>query len=268
MIPVADLFVFIFVTIWALQLVWVGRIWKLGFARRYPVLLTYLAPSTVLGAGIFILGRVYVMSSESPDGVVYYWAWVATKQLYWTLLFCVLVEVHNRTLEQFRGFQRLGHLFISVSLGLVGCLFLVMTLLGPARASIRRFLESQQLSIFLALTLFSTLLILFAAYFRLDVPENLRVIYGVIAVSVTSATIFRALGDMGLLEQIASVGATRINSLIYLGCLTVGVLRFSAAGEGCREALDSPITAGADVGRDVTQGLESLNQQLARILRS
>ena len=268
MIPISDFFGFVFVVIWTLQLVWVGRIWNLGFARRYPVLLTYLALSTVLGAGMFILGSVYVMPSESPDGVVYYWAWVATKPLYWTLLFCVLVEVHNRTLEKFRGFQRLGHLFISVSLGLVGCLFLVMTLIGPARASIRRFLESQQLSVFLALTLFSTLLILFAAYFRLDVPENSRVIYGVIAISVASATIFRALGDMGLLEQIASIGATRINSLIYLGCLTVGVLRFSAAGEGRREVLDSPITVGADIGRDVTQGLEGLNQQLARILRS
>jgi hypothetical protein len=143
-----------------------------------------------------------------------------------------------------------------------------MTFLGPVRASIRRFLETQQLSIFFALTLFSALLILFAAYFRLNVPKNLRVIYGVIAVSVASAVIFRALGDMGLLEKIASVGATRINSLIYLGCLTVGVLRFSAAGEGSPEVLDTPVIARADVGRDVTQGLESLNQQLARILRS
>lgn len=267
MLPFSNFFTFVFFAIWALQLVWAGRVWKLGFARRYPVLVTYLVLSTVLGVGMWLLGRVYVMPSESPDGVVYYWAWVATQPLYWTLLFCVLVEVHNRTMESFRGFQRLGHLFISGALGLVGCLFLAMTFLGPARASIRRFLETQQLSIFLALTLFSTLLILFAVYYRLDVPRNLRVIYGVISISVATATIFRALGDMNLLESIASIGATRINSLVYLGCLTVGALRFSAAGEEQRELLDIPL-GGMAVGRDVTQGLQSLNQQLARILRS
>jgi hypothetical protein len=266
-LPISDFFALVSVVIWTLQLVWVGRIWNLGFARHYPILLTYLVLSTVLGVGMFILGRIYEMASQSPDGVVYYWAWVATRPLYWTLLFCVLVEVHNRTLERFHGFQRLGQLFISVSLGLVGSLFLVMTLLGPVRASIRRFLDSQQLSIFLALTLFSALLVLFAAYFRLDVPGNLRLIYGVVAISVASATIFRALGDMSLLGQVTSVGSTRINSLVYLGCLTVAVLRFSAAGEEQREVLDIPL-GGAAVGRDVTQGLEGLNQQLARILRS
>ena len=134
MIPFSTFFTVVFFTIWALQLVWAGRLWKLGLAPRYPVLLTYLVLSTVLGVGMWVLGRVYAMPTQSPDGVIYYWAWVATKPLYWTLLFCVLVEVHNRTLERFRGFQRLGHLFISGSLGLVGCLFLVMTFLGPARA--------------------------------------------------------------------------------------------------------------------------------------
>ncbi len=198
----------------------------------------------------------------------YYWVWVATQPLYWTLLFCVLVEVHNRTLGRFAGFQRLGHLFISGSLGVVGLLFLAMTFLGPARVSIRYFLEGQQMTIYLALTLFSTLLILFAAYFRLDVPANFRVIYGVVAVSVASAVVFRALGEIGLLDSIASVGASRVNALVYLGCLVVGVTRFSPGGEKCREVPGSAINSGVDVGRDVTQGLESLNQQLARILRT
>ena len=108
MLPISDFFALVSVVIWTLQLVWVGRIWNLGFARHYPILLTYLVLSTVLGVGMFILGRIYEMASQSPDGVVYYWAWVATRPLYWTLLFCVLVEVHNRTLERFHGFQRLG----------------------------------------------------------------------------------------------------------------------------------------------------------------
>ncbi len=63
MISVPSFFTFVFVAIWALQLAWAGRIWQLGFARRYPVLVTYLVLSTVVGAGTFTLGALYPESA-------------------------------------------------------------------------------------------------------------------------------------------------------------------------------------------------------------
>ena len=242
------------------ELVWAIKLWRAALVRRYPVLFTFLVFVAASSIGSHIIYRYYAGS------VVYGWYWVVGQPLTWMLYFCLLVEIHNRMLAGFRGFERLGQVLIYVASGTVGVIFLAMTLLETSLEEWSQFWVLQERSIYIALTLFSLFLIFFALYFRLRVPRNVKVLFGAFTMIFASLAVVQVLGDiMG--ERGASVERL-VRTALSLLCMACGTFAFSRAGEmepapvEIRQRLDPQAEA------DLANGLENLNDVLLRILRS
>jgi hypothetical protein len=251
--------------VFLMQTIWLGRLWRLSLVGRYPALFVFLVTSTVLGVGMQVLSHMF-NNNALARFYVYKWAWVATKPIYAVLLFCVLAEVYNRMVEDYHGLHRLGQLFMWAASGIAATMFLAMSVLGASPEEFAKFWNQQERSIYTALSIFSLLLISFSLYFRLVVSLNLRIIFAVFAVTVTSAALLRTVDDIGLMRD--GVDGTQLGSIIYLAFLGLALMRFSAAGEHASQPLPIPRSLRLASEAEVTEGLVHLNQQLTRILRS
>jgi hypothetical protein len=150
--------------------------------------------------------------------------------------------------------------------GIAGALFLWMSVLGASPDEWLAFWHLQERSIYTALSVFALLLISFSLHFRLAVSRNLRLVFAVVAVSVTSSAFLRTADDLELLG--AAVDGTQLNSVVYLVFVGFALLRFSAAGEHNPRPLPLPESLRVASEAEVSEGLVHLNQQLTRILRS
>ena len=252
--------------IWLLQAAWAIRLWRLGLAARYPVLVTYLVATTLLSIGASLLYQVVAGDPRGSVQVIYGWYWVVSQPLQWTLLFCVLVEIYNNMLRGFRGFEQLGKLVMKGVSAAVGLLFLAMILLEKPSSSWGQFWHFSQRNIYVALTLLSLLLLVATLYFGLQVSRNVRILYAAFAIFFASAAILMTINGLGWKFPPGNVGY--VISVVYAGCMLYAALSVSLEGETIRR-LDPPgwlLNRRAEA--EISGGLQSFNDQLSRILRS
>lgn len=248
-----------------MQVVWCIRLWRTGLVSRYAALFVFLAVSSGNSILIQVLSSLF-NRLEDNYFYLYRWAWVASKPIYAILMFCVLVEVYSRIVEKYQGLHRLGQIFMWAASGSAAALFLAMSVLGGSPDEWLAFWHLQERSIYTALAVFSLLVISFSLHFRLAVSRNLRIVFTVFAVSVTSSALLRTADDLGLLG--GALDGTQLNSAIYFALVGFALLRFSADGERNPRPLPLPEPLRIASEAEVTQGLVHLNQQLTRILRS
>ena len=257
-----------------LQAGWAARLWRLGLARRYPSLLTFLVFVTVSSlAGYFLFTYPQIRFSLglrdlSPQ--VYSWFFVISQPITWALYLCVLIEVFNRAVAGYGGLQKLSRLAtygIAVGVGVLvlGIVILdstgnlpVWRLIGPWNRAER--------GIYLGLTTFCLALAAFIAYFPLSVPKNVRVVFAVFGLYFAGQVCLDALHAQ--LGRSFNEVRNNVTFFFYIPCLLGGLLAFSRAGE------EAPASAGPRWRLDERQGamltarLRSFNETLVRVIRS
>ncbi len=116
--------------IWApvgvVELGWAARLWRLGLARSYPFLTSYLVFSAVHSAVSFAAYNTWGRNSAA-----YGQLWAVTQPVLWVMLFCVVIEAYNHMLRGYEGLQRLGQWGSHIVLGTVALIVLAMVVLDP-----------------------------------------------------------------------------------------------------------------------------------------
>jgi hypothetical protein len=249
-----------------LQLIWAWRLRRLGLVHHYPFLFTFLIFSVVIAIGIALLYELYESDPRGSIRVLYGWFYVVVIPLGWTLQFCVVVEIFERMLGGYRGFQRLGQRVIYGALAATALLYLSMMFFGASQEKWMQFWGAQRLNVNVSFTVFCLLLALCAAYFRLKVPRNTRVVFGVFFMLFLAPAVLEPFRGMQGSETMSLI--TLLISVLSLLCILAGTMAFSAAGEldprpvALRGPLDPQVEAG------LTQSLQSFNNLLIRILKS
>jgi hypothetical protein len=109
-----------------------------------------------------------------------YWYFFLAMQIpIWTLAACIVVDTHNRAVEKYRGFYRLGELLIWLGLGLSAAWVLGITVFTSSEglAAARQFLYFQERNIYIALLGLAIVVGLFIQYFRLEPVRNVKIVY-------------------------------------------------------------------------------------------
>ena len=251
-----------------LQVVWLFRLFRLKLTRDYPVLVVYLSATTLLSVVAFafrLLLPQWDSAGAKPLYEFYGWFWVVSQPLLWTLSFCLVVEMYNRMIVDFAGLRRLGQLMMYGASVIAALLLLTMVFADTSLATWRRFWMHQEGSFYVALTTLCVLLILFAVFFHLSVPRNVRVLFAAFGAMFATQAFMRMLGS-SLGEEFTQLRDYLI-PLISIACLAVGTLLFSRKGEADSEAIAArrldPRTETAMAG-----GLQGFNNVLVKVLRS
>lgn len=186
------------------------------------------------------------------------------------LYVCVLLEVYDRVVAGYQGLQRLSQLAMYGIAGGVGVFVLATVVLDssgnlPVSRSIAVWIRSER-GISLGLTVFSLALVAFVAYFRLGVPNNVRVVFAVFGLLFAAqATLYTFHTQLGLTFREVR---NSISFLIYIPCWLAGTLAFSKMGEIVPAA--GRIRGRLDEHHEamLTAKLKSFNESLLRVLKS
>ena len=158
---------------------WALRLWALGLATRYPLLVAYLIGETLLSVFGYVL---YRFTGESSP--IYLLFWPVSRVISSTLSFLVLLQVYQRLVERYEGLRRLGQIAVYVALSVAAAIVLGSVILGPTTdwKSLPGFWIIEERGVYLALTAMSVLLLGFAVFFRLVPTRNVLLIFGVFGV--------------------------------------------------------------------------------------
>lgn len=245
-----------------ISVIWAVRLKLAGLVRSYPTLFSYLGFTVVFSLLIYSLLQ---FAPRGRGASLYGWLWVVGQPLSWTLYFCLVIEVYNRMLKDFKGMQRLGQLVMYAASAGVGMLFLLMIFLDASAETWKQFWTLQERSIYIALTTLCLLLLSLAVFFHLPVPRNTRVVFAtfgmIFALQAGLLAIERLLGD--------EFRQTRymIISIVSALCLLAGMVLFSRDGEQVVHVLPRPKL---DEGTEnmLKNSLQSFNDVLMKVLRS
>jgi hypothetical protein len=244
----------------AVYAVWAIRLFTLGLASRYPLLLTFFAADTVMNLGGYAVYNRFGLESS-----VYRWYFIFSRTVYSTLLLLVLTEVYQRMIEGLAGLRRLGQLLATLALALAafivfGSLFLDSNAL---MRTIIHFWIVQERSIFLSLSIFAVGLVGFAVYFHLSPPRNVLVILAVFGLSFVAQAFLRAL--LALLGDGFRPARDLLASLEQNLCFLAGALAFSKSGEQAQGP--APGLASPSRGSEAVDRLAAINRALMRAFR-
>ena len=252
-------------SVWAVELAWVVRLWHLGLVRSYPCLTTYLAVSALHSIASFI-----AVSTWGQYSVAYAWLWTISRPVLWTLLFCVLIEAYKRMFSQYDGLRRLGELGEYAAFAAVAVVVVAMILIDPVSDStlepVRMFWLRQERSAYIGLTLVCLLLASVRVYWQLAVPRNVLILFTVFGLMFATHAALFILQDhfWTSFKDIKHVLAPSL----YMGCLLLGILTFSEAGEAHPKEAERESGSDAATVELITGRLESFNQLLLKVLRS
>ena len=243
-----------------LQTIWALKLRRLQLIGTYRVLFAYLLTTAVMSVSGLGLYGLYVRSPSPVTAGLYGWHFVVYQPLSWTLFFCLVVELFRNVLSGFKGLQRLGELAMYVALAGAGAIFLAMIFRDLTVDTWRQFWLSSAGSVYFVLTLICFLLLSFAAFFRLAVTRNVKVVFA------TFGLLFIVEASLYLLPAVwTGLEANErwlITSLVHVTCVAFGTLAFTASGE--RVAAGSGLQ---DEAR-ASAALKSFSGNLSRILRS
>ncbi len=266
-----------------LQVIWLVRLARLKLIRQYPVLVAYLAVATILSVCVYMLMQVIPQWRDYDSNIVpifkfFGWVWVVSQPLMWTLLFCIVVEVYTRILEDFKGLQRLGYVVMYVAMAGVGCLYLAMLFLDTSAAMWRRFWIVQERGVYIGLTVLCLLLLSFAWFFKLRVPKNVRVVFGVFGFIFAMLAALVVLlvvegGNAAFLDGINATGALADLERLKLGVMPVVAALSMLAGtvlfsSGEKELAVARPSLSSESEAMMSQGLQGFNDVLLKVLRS
>ena len=256
--------------IWAavgvVELGWAARLWRLGLARSYPFLTSYLVFSAVHSAVSFAAYNTWGRNSAA-----YGQLWAVTQPVLWVMLFCVVIEAYNHMLRGYEGLQRLGQWGSHIALGTVALIVLAMVVLDPpvdgAISPWGIFWVHQERSVYLGLTAICLVLVSVGAYYGLVISRNIATVFAVFGLFFLS--------QAGLLVFRDHLGAEfyrirhTVTPILYIMWVIAGAVAFTRVGEE-RPADETSAAWGGASGTTghLTQQLESVNQLLLRVLRS
>lgn len=249
--------------------VWAFRVWRSGLSRKYPMLLIFLA-YVILNP---IVRRIISMPEFGASSQqVYRWFYFIGQPIWWVLSFLVVLEIYQRMLVGYRGFQRLGEL---AKYGALGTVAVVVSLLisvdpagnGPGTLAVRAVLL-QQRGVYISLTMLCLLLAAFAAVFHLSIPKNVQHVFAIFGIMFAGFAVLEVL-DAQLGEQVRWYQAV-VTPALHVGCMLTGAFLFSRAGEEAGAAVPGHSVLALDAGTEavLVGRLEGFNQLLLRVLRS
>ncbi len=266
-----------------LQVIWLVRLARLKLLRQYPALSAYLGIATILTLAVYGLLQILPQWRDYDSNIVpifkiYGWVWVVSQPLMWTLYFCIVVEVYTRILDDFKGLQRLGQIVMYVVLAGVGCLYLAMIFLDTSAAMWRRFWIIQERGVYIGLTVLCLLLLSFAWFFKLRVPRNARVVFGVFGLTFAIQAAFVVVllvegGNEAFLDGIPATGALADLERLKLAVMPIVATVSMLVGAVLFSARDSELAvARPALSREseamMSEGLQGFNDVLLKVLRS
>jgi hypothetical protein len=237
--------------------------------RKYPALLSFLVYVVLNPLARQIISLPMFGASSQQ---LYRWFYFIGQPLWWLLSFLVVLEIYQRMLVGYRGFQRLGEL---AKYGALGTVALVVSMLiaadpagnGPGTLAVRAILL-QQRGVYISLTVLCLLLASFAVVFHLAIPKNVQHVFGVFGIMFSGFAVLETLkAHFG--EQVNQLQAV-VTPALHVGCMLTGGLLFSRAGE----EVDAPVfghsVLALDTGTEavLVGRLEGFNQLLLKVLRS
>ena len=248
--------------IWAIQLV------RAGLARRYPILLSYLATACLTGAGGYVVH--HLVAARLLGRSSYFWYWATAQPLLGLLLFAVFFESFSRMAEQYEGVRRLARPVIYAlaagSVLILGFFLLTHSFETPETRYWTAILLIQQQSVYFTSAGLVLLLLGIRRFFALPVPRNVSVTVGalgVYVVSIASLTAIRSYIGHRFHEFDAAVDVVGLG--IYCSCLLFGAVAFSKSGEAV--ARDRRFDLPAQETLEVAAGrLQHVNEQLLKVV--
>jgi hypothetical protein len=249
--------------------VWAFRVYLLGLWRKYPALLIFLV-YVALNPVVRQIISLSLFSESSQQ--LYRWFYFVGQPLWWLLSFLVVLDIYQRMLAGYRGFQRLGEL---AKYGALGTVALVVSVLiaadsagnGPGTLAVRAILV-QQRGVYISLTVLCLLLASFAVVFHLSIPKNVQHVFGVFGIMFAGFAVLETLrAHLG--NEVAQFHAVA-GAVLHIGCMLTGAYLFSRAGE----EVDAPVfghsVLALDTGTEavLVGRLEGFNQLLLKVLRS
>ncbi len=230
--------------------IWAWRIYAADLTSRYRflfALLCWFVVSFLIMAPLaYSIGR----------GGLYRYALITADGVLWVLWVCVLLEVATLTVEPYDGFVRLGQKLVNGCLFLSGVALVGLWTLAPPEmvASLFDFWRFEAVVVFGSLSLICIIFAVFAAYFRLTPPPNVKVIYGIVSAVLIGNVV------TGIIGRGSEV--FYLDLALHFVAFLAGALAFSPALENSRTAPPPSVASGVVA----VQQLEGMNQTLLRLL--
>lgn len=265
-----DLVESIFLAGLVVQMAWAARLWTFCLNGQYKGLAAYLVVTTVWGVigSLFRHGVPQALIDAPNVWSSFAWFYVVTRPVIWVLFFVVLYECYERMVAQYPGVRRAGQLTLYAAIGAAIVLIAVVTFTNPEQAGSNRYwfrmIVAHDESVYLAAAAAVLLLVLFRRFFSLPLPGNVGVIFAAFGAYFIGSAALCIAENLSPSSDGFGAGLGIAGSVLYLGCLVFGLVRFSPAKE---ESLDdSRAAAGAALARTAGHRLDRINDQLVRAL--
>lgn len=250
------------------QAVWAWRLYRLSLGSRYRGLLTYLLGSTCW----YVVAYLIRATTTKGDGwSSFAWFYVSTRPLVWLLFFVVLFECYDRMVDKYPGVRRVGQLLLYGAVGSSVALVVLLMLGDPSQAGSPRYwyricLIHDQ-SVYLGAALSVVALFWFRRFFSLPLASNVALVFGVFGIYFVGTASVYLLEGWGGLPDVSWLSINTAGPVLYLVCLTIGVLRFSMGGEAIHRDPRLESAPGSLQFRVAERQLEQMNEQLMKVLK-
>lgn len=240
---------------------WAVRLWRLGLAAQYPLLLAFLVGEALLNISGFLVYRLAGVRSH-----FYIWFWPISRVISSTLFLLVMLQVYQRLIERYEGFRKLGQIVLHASVGLASVIVLGSIFLDPNTdlRTLPGFWIVEERSVYLALTALALVLLGFAAFFRLVPPRNVLILFAVFGLLFAGQAMVWALRSF--LGWNFRGSRVLVSSVLYFTCLLCGAVTFSPVGESDVYSADPDSPSEGNRGK-VSRRLEEINQALLNVFR-
>jgi hypothetical protein len=232
---------------------------RIGLYRRYRVFFSLLLFQTVNTSWPFFVNDV-----RSP---AYAYLWAITEPITWIFYALAVLELYRLVLEKHRGLYSLGRWTMYVAMA-VAILLSILTLLPhftpdtPQESRKLGYFYAVERGIFLTLTIFILLMLLFLSRYPITLSRNVLVhtgLYSFYFISQTLATLLLTMFGLRLMHS-ANILVSAATAL----CLFLWFLLLTRKGEEIQTHI--PLF-GAEQERRALQELDGLNQTLLKAAR-
>ena len=248
----------------ALRVILLAKLFRLGIAYRYRVLVAYLGFSLARAAALLYLARTGTRLFGLNG---YSLSYVVSEPIFWVLYFVLLLEFYSMMVENFPGIRRLARLVAFSSVGgltlACGGLMVADPEAGFFRYPLLAHLVQQERSVFLGLSGLTLFILLFLSYYRLAAPRNALVLFasfgGYFIVSAVLLTLHHSFGDH------FRTLFNALNGLFFLASLLCPAVFLSRAGETQEEPMRAAWTEESEAV--LLLQLRSMNYVVMKVLR-
>lgn len=233
---------------------------RTGLYRRYRVFFFLLLFQT--------LNTIWPLLIRDRKSFAYAYLWATTEPISWIFYILAVLELYRLVLENHRGLYSLGR-WAMYGATAVAIFLSILTLLPhftpatPQRSRNLGYFYATERGIFVSLTIFILLMLLFLSRYPVPLSRNVLVhtgLYSLYFVSQTFATLLLTVFGLQHLES-----ATVVGSAATALCLFLWFLLLTRKGEEIQTNI--PLF-GAEHERRALQQLDALNQTLLKVSRN